>query len=40
MLSALPGDGKDLIPLRRLIVERSEGTPFFMKEIGRKTFRL
>jgi len=30
MLSALLGDGKDLLPLKRLIVERAEGTPFFM----------
>ena len=33
MLSALVGDGKDLIPLKRLIIERTEGTPFFMEEI-------
>jgi predicted ATPase len=33
MLSAMLGDDKDLIPLKRLIVERSEGTPFFMEEI-------
>ena len=33
MLSALLGDGKDLIPLKRLIIERTEGTPFFMEEI-------
>jgi class 3 adenylate cyclase/predicted ATPase len=32
MLSALLGDGKDLIPLKRLIIERTEGTPFFMEE--------
>src|SRR5712691_8418218 len=30
MLSALLGDGKDLLPLKRVIVERTEGTPFFM----------
>src|SRR6266852_6268150 len=30
MLSALLGDGKDLIPLKRLIIDRTEGTPFFM----------
>jgi class 3 adenylate cyclase/predicted ATPase len=33
MLSALLGDDEDLIPLKRLIVERTEGTPFFMEEI-------
>src|SRR6202521_2707326 len=33
MLSALLGDGKDLIPLKRLIIERTEGTPFFMEEM-------
>jgi predicted ATPase len=27
MLSALLGDGEDLIPLKRLIIERTEGTP-------------
>jgi hypothetical protein len=32
MLSALLGDGKDLLPLKRLIIERTEGTPFFMEE--------
>jgi len=30
MLSALVGNGNDLIPLKRLIIERTEGTPFFM----------
>ena len=24
---------KDLIPLKRLIIERTEGNPFFMEEI-------
>ncbi len=33
MLTALLGDGKDLLPLRRLIIERTEGNPFFMEEI-------
>jgi class 3 adenylate cyclase len=33
MLTALLGDGKDLIPLKRLIIERTEGNPFFMEEI-------
>ena len=32
MLSSLIGDGKDLIPLKRLIIEKTEGTPFFMEE--------
>jgi class 3 adenylate cyclase len=38
MLSALLGDGKDLIPLKRLIIERTEGTPFFMEEIVQGLF--
>src|SRR4029077_2122300 len=38
MLSALLGDGKDLIPLKRLIVDRAEGTPFFMEEIVQALF--
>jgi class 3 adenylate cyclase/predicted ATPase len=38
MLSALLGDGKDLIPLRRLIMNRTEGTPFFMEEIVQALF--
>jgi class 3 adenylate cyclase/tetratricopeptide (TPR) repeat protein len=33
MLTALLGDGKALLPLRRLIIERTEGNPFFMEEI-------
>ena len=33
MLSALLGEAKDLIPLKRLVIERTEGTPFFMEEI-------
>ncbi len=32
MLTALLGDGKDLAPLKRLIIERTEGNPFFMEE--------
>ena len=32
MLSALLGDGLDLKPLKRLIIERTEGNPFFMEE--------
>jgi predicted ATPase len=38
MLSALLGDGKDLIPIKRLIIERTEGTPFFMEEIVQSLF--
>jgi predicted ATPase len=38
MLSALLGDGKDLIPLKRLIIERTDGTPFFMEEIVQALF--
>jgi len=33
MLSALLGDGRDLLPLKRLIIERTEGNQFFMEEI-------
>jgi len=32
MLSALLGDGNDLAPLKRLIIERTEGNPFFIEE--------
>jgi tetratricopeptide (TPR) repeat protein len=32
MLSALLSDGKDQIPLKRLIIARTEGNPFFMEE--------
>jgi class 3 adenylate cyclase/tetratricopeptide (TPR) repeat protein/ribosomal protein L40E len=38
MLSELLGNGKDLLPLKRLIVERTEGTPFFMEEIVQALF--
>jgi class 3 adenylate cyclase/predicted ATPase len=38
MLAALLGDGKDLVPLKRLIIERTEGTPFFMEEIVQALF--
>jgi class 3 adenylate cyclase/tetratricopeptide (TPR) repeat protein len=33
MLSTLLGDGKDLIPLKRLIIERTDGNPLFMEEM-------
>ena len=32
MLSALLGDGPDVAPLKRVIIERTEGNPFFMEE--------
>src|ERR1700731_2425171 len=38
MLSALLGDGKDLIPLKRLIAERTQGNPFFVEEIVQALF--
>ena len=38
MLSTLVGDDKDLSPLKRQIVERTEGTPFFMEEIVQALF--
>jgi class 3 adenylate cyclase/predicted ATPase len=38
MLSALLGVGKDLLPLKWLIIERAEGTPFFMEEIVQALF--
>src|SRR6266851_6170155 len=33
MLTALLGPGIEVAPLKRLIIERSEGNPFFMEEI-------
>ena len=38
MLSALLGDEKELIPLKRLIIERTQGTPFFMEEMLQALF--
>jgi class 3 adenylate cyclase len=32
MLTALVGDGAEVRPLKRLIIERTEGNPFFMEE--------
>ncbi len=32
MLTTLLGDGADLGPLKRMIIERTEGNPFFMEE--------
>src|SRR5262249_51181963 len=33
MLTSLLGDGNELAALKRLIIERTEGTPFFMEEM-------
>jgi tetratricopeptide (TPR) repeat protein len=38
MLTALVGDGIEVRPLKRLIIERTEGTPFFMEEIVQSLF--
>jgi predicted ATPase len=38
MLLTLLGGGKDLLPLKRLIIERTEGAPFFMEEIVQALF--
>jgi predicted ATPase len=38
MLTALLGDRKDLVPLKRVIVKRTEGTPFFMEEMVQVLF--
>jgi tetratricopeptide (TPR) repeat protein len=38
MLSALVGDDKELTALKRLIVERTDGTPFFMEEMVQSLF--
>jgi class 3 adenylate cyclase len=38
MLSALLGDDKDLSSLKRQIVERTQGTPFFMEEMVQALF--
>ena len=32
MLQRVLGDGAELGPLKRLIIERTEGNPFFMEE--------
>src|ERR1700676_1115480 len=32
MLTALVGDGPEMRPLKRLIIEKTEGNPFFMEE--------
>ncbi len=33
MLTAQLGDGVELVPLKRLIIEKTEGNPFFMEEM-------
>jgi class 3 adenylate cyclase/tetratricopeptide (TPR) repeat protein len=38
MLSALVGDGTELVPLKRLVLERTEGNPFFMEELVQALF--
>ena len=38
MLSAVLGDDKDLIPLKHVIIERTQGTPFFMEEMVQALF--
>jgi len=38
MLMTLLGEGVDLAPLKRLIIEKTEGTPFFMEEMVQALF--
>ncbi len=38
MLGSILGEGKDLIPLKQLIIDRTEGNPFFMEEIVQALF--
>jgi class 3 adenylate cyclase/tetratricopeptide (TPR) repeat protein len=38
MLNALLDDGRELSPLKRLIVEKTEGNPFFIEEIVQALF--
>jgi len=38
MLSALLGDSEDLASLKRLIVQKTEGNPFFMEELVQNLF--
>jgi class 3 adenylate cyclase/tetratricopeptide (TPR) repeat protein len=38
MLKALLDDGHDLVPLKRVIIEKTEGNPFFMEEIVQGLF--
>src|SRR5208337_3656998 len=38
VLSALLGEGKNLAPLKRLIIEKTEGNPFFIEEMVQTLF--
>src|SRR5580700_7084779 len=38
LLTALMGDDESTLPLKRLIIERTEGNPFFMEEIVQALF--
>jgi predicted ATPase len=38
MLSALLGDGIELAPLKQLVIERTEGNPFFIEEMVQALF--
>jgi class 3 adenylate cyclase len=38
MLSALLGDGIELAPFKRLVIERTEGNPFFIEEMVQALF--
>src|SRR5258708_4594222 len=38
VLSNLLGDGKDLVPLKRLIIEKTGGNPFFIEEMVQALF--
>jgi class 3 adenylate cyclase len=38
MLTSLLGDAAELAPLKRLIIDKTEGTPFFMEEIVQALF--
>jgi predicted ATPase len=38
MLTSLLGDGAALTPLKRLIIDKTEGTPFFMEEMVQALF--
>src|SRR5262249_4186333 len=38
MLSALLGDAPDLVPLKRLVLERTDGNPLFMEELIQALF--
>ena len=38
MLTALLGDDEGLVRLRRLIIDKTEGNPFFMEEMVQALF--